>query len=64
MVSATTIIALLAVGAFVLAGGASLVKPAFAQAQVDFQLLKGGITEQVKNIRTKTQAGASGESVG
>ena len=64
MVSATTIIALLGIAIFLLAGGGSLIRPALAQAQIDFQLVKGGLTEQVKNIRAKTEAGASGESVG
>jgi len=64
MVSGSTIFAILAIGAFVLAGGVSLIKPALAQAQTDFQTIKTGVTEQVKNIRAKTEAGASGESVG
>jgi len=64
MVSGSTIFAILAVGAFILAGGGALIKPAFAQAKTDFQTIRTGVTEQVKNIRAKTEAGASGESVG
>ena len=49
---------------FFFAGGFSLFRPAFAQAKEDFTLIKGGVTEQVKNIRNKTNAGANGETVG
>jgi len=64
MVSAQTILIVLAVGAFALAGGVGITKQAFAQFQTDFQTVKVGLTEQVKNIRAKTEAGATGESVG
>jgi len=64
MVSTKTIFVILAIGAFVLAGGIGISKSAFAQFQTDFQSVKVGLTEQVKNIRAKTEAGATGESVG
>jgi len=64
MVSAKIILALLSVAVFFVAGGGSLIRPAFAQARTDFESIRGGLTEQVKNIRAKTKAGEAGDSVG
>jgi len=64
MVSAKIILVVLAIGAFLVAGGGTLLRPAFATAQQDFLSLKTGVTQAVKDIRSKTQAGESGESVG
>jgi len=64
MVEAKTILILLGIAVFLVAGGGSLVRPAFAQAKEDFTTVKGGISQTVKDIRNKTKAGESGESVG
>ncbi len=64
MVSGKVLIAILGITAFILAGGGSLIRPAFAQAQEDFSSVRTTLTEQVKNIRNKTNAGKTGESVG
>ena len=53
MVEAKTILALLAIAVFFVAGGGALLSPAFAQAKMDFGELKSGVTEQVQNIRTR-----------
>lgn len=64
MVSSKIIFVLLAIGAFVLAGGGSLVRPALAQVREDVSSSRTFLTEQVKNIRNKTRAGEAGDSVG
>jgi len=64
MVSSKMLIAILGIAVFLVAGGGSLVKPAFAQARADLSSVRTGISESVKNIRTKTQDGMNGDSVG
>ena len=64
MVSSKMIIAILGIAVFLVAGGGSLLKPAFAQARADVSSLRTGISESVKNIRTKTKDGMNGDSVG
>jgi len=64
MVSPTMILALLGIAVFLVAGGGSLIKPAFAQARQDITSFRVGISETVRNIRTKTQDGMNGEAVG
>ena len=51
MVSATNVLILLSIGAFLVAGGGSLIAPAFAQGKKDFGSIKGGLTDQVKSIK-------------
>lgn len=64
MVTAKTILIVLAIGAFFFAGGSNLVRPAFAQAKTDIGDLATGVSETVQNIRNKTEAGMNGEAVG
>jgi len=64
MVSPITILILLATVAFFAFGGTTLLKPAFETLKEDFSELKTGVTEQVQNIKAKTEAGKAGETVG
>lgn len=64
MVSATTILILLATVAFFAFGGSSLLSPAFETFKQDIGALKVGVTEQVQAIRAKSEAGEAGETVG
>ncbi len=64
MVSSKMIIAILGIAVFLVAGGGSLIKPAFAQARADVSSLRTGISESVKIIRQKTDNGMNGDSVG
>jgi len=64
MVSSKMIIAILGIAVFLVAGGGSLLKPAFAQAKADLSSVRTGVSESVKNIRQKTKDGMNGDSVG
>ncbi len=64
MVSAVTILILLATVAFFAFGGSKLVRPAFETFQQDIGALRVGVTEQVQAIRAKSEAGKAGETVG
>jgi len=64
LVSAFSVLILLGVIAFFTLGGVSLTKPAFQTFKTDLTSFRTGITEQVKNIQAKNEAGKNGETVG
>jgi len=64
MVSSRTILIVLSIAVFLVAGGGSLLRPAFAQAKEDISSLRSGVSQTVQDIRNKTEAGKTGESVG
>ena len=64
MVSPITILILLGTVAFFAFGGSNLLRPALETFQLDIGALKVGVTEQVKDIRAKFEAGKAGETVG
>jgi len=60
MVSAKTIVIVLGLALFFVAGGGSLLRPAFATAKEDITSLTSGVREQIQNIKAKTEAGRTG----
>jgi len=64
MVTPTQILIVLSIAVFLVAGGGSLIKPAFAQAREDLSSIRTGVSQTVQDIRNKTEAGKTGESVG
>jgi len=64
MVTPTTILIVLSIAVFLVAGGGSLIRPAFAQAREDLSSIRSGVSQTVQDIRNKTASGMSGDSVG
>ncbi len=60
MVEAKTVIALVAIALFFIAGGGALIRPALATAQKDFGEIKTGATQQVQSIKSTLQRNGAG----
>ena len=55
MVSAQNLLIIGGIILFLVAGGGSLIAPAFAQAKSDIGKIRGGVSENVKNIKLSLQ---------
>ncbi len=64
LVSAFSVLIILGVIAFFTFGGTQLASPAFQTFKTDISSFTTGITQQVKDIQAKNQAGKTGETVG
>jgi len=64
LVSPINILIILGVIAFFTLGGISLTRPALQTFRTDLSAFTSGISQQVKDIQAKTQAGQNGETVG